>query len=113
MFYYGIRGSNQAQFRLFWPDDTVLSLNIEYAIKISRDDDGLWSCYLNGVRGTKYQVAPPGSTLTWDAVTTGDYVNKIDVGSINKPYIVGNLIYGYSINGTLREFKYYVGSTGS
>lgn len=112
-FYYGIRGSNQAQFRLFWPGDTVLSLNVEYAIKISRDDDGLWSCYLNGVRGTKYQAAPPGSTLTWGAVTTGDYVNKIDVGSINKPYTVGNFIYGYPINGTLREFKYYVGSTGS
>lgn len=99
--YYGIRGTNQAEIRLFFP--SVLQTNTKYNILLQRSSNGTWSVYVNGTVGTQYQVAPLAATKVFGSVTSGSYVNAVNFGSNNIPITIG----GDSLN-LFASANYYV-----
>lgn len=86
--YYGTRGTNQFNLRLFWP--SPLPLNTRVRGSVQRNAAGQWACHLGGIPGTRYQVAPLGSTLVFGSVITGTYTNAFDVGATTNDVKVGN-----------------------
>lgn len=87
-FYYGTRGSSQFNLRLFWPSTWPLNTRVRGSVQ--RNAAGEWACHLNGVRGTRYQVAPLASSLSFGAVTTGTYTDAFNVGTTTNAVKVGN-----------------------
>lgn len=99
--YYGVRGTNQAEIRLYFP--IVLQTNTKYDILLQRSSNGTWSVYVNGVIGTQYQVAPLAATKVFGSIITGSYINAVNFGSNSIPITIG----GDSLN-VFASANYYV-----
>jgi hypothetical protein len=106
-FYYGIRSTNQSLIRLFWP--TAIPLGTLVHFNIQRNGAGVWSCALNGVPGTTYQVSPLGAIINYGSVITGSYTNAVNIGTTTNPVWVGNNFSGQYLAGQFKALRMTVG----
>lgn len=107
-FYFGNRGASQSQIRLFYP--APIDINAWFPLAIQRDADGAWACWINGIKGDKYQISPLGPGVNFGPVITGTYVNNVDLGALINPVWIGAHQYGNVYNGYIDEMRYLVGS---
>lgn len=96
-FYYGTRGQDQFQLRLFWPASA--SLNTLHEGVIQCDDAGDWACWLDGDKGTDYQVSPLAAAESFGAVTTGTYNNSLTLGDTSHDLWIGAHFAGGELEG--------------
>lgn len=96
-FYYGTRTSNQFQLRLFWPASA--SLNTLHEGVIQRNASGDWECWLDGDKGTDYQVSPLAASESFGAVTTGTYNDTVSLGDTSQDVWIGAHFAGGELEG--------------
>jgi hypothetical protein len=116
-FYYGTRGTNQALIYLAWP--ATVPLNTVFSACLQRDAYGQWACFLDGVKGTQYQVSPLGVSISYGPLTTGVHVDAVNIGATTNPVTVGNFntaVFSTASQLYMEEVRMTVGSaryTGS
>lgn len=108
-FYYGIRGTNNAQIRLYWPNQ--LPLNTRVRIGVERSVYGQWGCFLEGVKGTQYQVSPLNNVENFGSITSGVHTDAVNVGDTSNPVWVGNNHVGQSLSAYFEELRMTVGAS--
>ena len=99
-FYYGIRGDNQSELRIFWP--STLSTGTEYDLEISRDQYGNFRAFCNGALCTTYQFAPLSTDINFGPLTSGLKNNPVDLGNAAIPLMLFATVFG----------DYFIGKVG-
>lgn len=112
-FYYGIRGTNQAQIRFILPTTLVAGESHKFCVR--RDNDANWAAYLDGVKCAEYQFSPPAGGASFGPVTSGEPNNALDLpGSGGSLWVAAHPDLG--LTGKLDELRFTVGEgryTGS
>jgi methionine-rich copper-binding protein CopC len=100
--YYGVRGSNQAHIKLFWP--TNFTYDQWHYVVFQRDNSGIWSAFLDGKISTSYAFSAPQGGVSYGPTTNGNLTNAVAFDGAITPSIGGSSITG-SLFGYVDDFR--------
>lgn len=108
IFYYGLRGVNQAHIAFQLP--VTISTGTKYKCCVRRDSSGNWAAYLDGVKCATYRFSPTNGAISFGPVTSGELNNPVGlVGGSDIVWVAAHP--EHTLNATLDELRFTVGES--